>query len=116
MARSWNVGWTTATATFAEAAGAAGVLLGVNPFDEPDVTRAKENTASLLGAWKKSKKLPEWPADAEENGLVLMTNSGKKPAGFSQGLQAFLGLAQAGDYIALFDANVAALTAAAGVQ
>jgi len=86
--------WELATA-------AAGVVLGVNPFDEPDVTRAKENTASLLGAWKKSKKLPEWPADAEENGVVLMTNSGKKPAGLSQGLQAFLGQVQAGDYIAL---------------
>jgi ribose 5-phosphate isomerase B len=86
--------WELATA-------AAGVVLGVNPFDEPDVTRAKENTGSLLGTWKKSKKLPEWPADAEENGVVLMTNSGKKPAGVSQGLQAFLGQAQAGDYIAL---------------
>ena len=86
--------WELATA-------AAGVALGVNPFDEPDVTRAKENTASLLGAWKKSKKLPEWPADAEENGVVLMTNSGKKPAGVSQGIQAFLAQAQAGDYIAL---------------
>lgn len=62
----------------------AGVVLGVNPFDEPDVTRAKENTASLLGAWKKSKKLAEWPADAEENGLVLMANSAKKPAGGKQ--------------------------------
>ena len=80
---------------------AAGVVLGVNPFDEPDVTRAKENTASLLGAWKKSKKLPEWPADAEENGVVLMTNSGKKAAGVPQGIQAFLGQAQPGDYIAL---------------
>jgi RpiB/LacA/LacB family sugar-phosphate isomerase len=86
--------WELATA-------AAGVVLGVNPFDEPDVTRAKENTSSLLGAWKKSKKLPEWPADAEENGVVLMTNSGKKAAGVPQGIQAFLGQAQPGDYIAL---------------
>jgi len=86
--------WELATA-------AAGAAMGVNPFDEPDVTRAKENTASLLGAWKKSKKLPEWPADAEENGLVLMTNSGKKPAGLLEGLQAFLGQAVAGDYIAI---------------
>ncbi len=86
--------WELATA-------AAGAAMGVNPFDEPDVTRARENTASLLGAWGKSKKLPEWPADAEENGLVLMTNSGKKPAGVSQGLQTFLGQAEMGDYIAI---------------
>jgi ribose 5-phosphate isomerase B len=86
--------WELATA-------AAGAAMSVNPFDEPDVTRAKENTASLLGAWKRSRKLPEWPADAEENGVVLITNSGKKPAGVSQGLQTFLGQAQAGDYIAI---------------
>src|SRR5438034_1127746 len=73
--------WELATA-------AAGVVLGVNPFDEPDVTRAKENTAALLAAWKKSKKLPEWPADAEENGLLLMANLGKKVAGFGPGLSA----------------------------
>jgi RpiB/LacA/LacB family sugar-phosphate isomerase len=86
--------WELATA-------AAGAAMGVNPFDEPDVTRAKENTASLLGAWKKSRKLVEWLADAEENGLVLMTNSGKKPVSVSAGLHAFLGLAEPGDYIAI---------------
>jgi len=86
--------WELATA-------AAGVALGVNPFDEPDVARAEENTIALLAAWKKSKKLPEWPVDVEENGLVLMTNTGKKSASFSQGLQAFLGQAEAGDYVAI---------------
>jgi glucose-6-phosphate isomerase len=83
------------------AAAAAGVALGVNPFDEPDVTRAKENTAALLSAWKKSKKLPEWPADAEENGLLLMTNLGKKVEGFGSGLSAHFALAQPGDYLAI---------------
>src|SRR5712692_3924721 len=88
--------WELATA-------AAGVALGVNPFDEPDVARAKENTTALLAAWKKSKKLPEWPADAEENGLLLMTNSksGKTVAGFGPGLSAHLAQAQPGDYLAI---------------
>ena len=86
--------WELATA-------AAGVALGVNPFDEPDVTRAKENTAALLAAWKKSKKLPEWPADAEENGLLLMANLGKKVAGFGPGLSAHFAQAQPGDYLAI---------------
>jgi len=86
--------WELATA-------AAGVALGVNPFDEPDVTRAKENTAALLASWKKSKKLPEWPADAEENGLLLMANLGKKVAGFGPGLSAHFAQAQPGDYLAI---------------
>src|SRR5262245_4613782 len=86
--------WELATA-------AAGVALGVNPFDEPDVVRGRENTATLLAAWKKTRRFPEWPVDAEENGLVLVTNTGKKSASFSQGLQAFLGQTGAGDYIAI---------------
>src|SRR5215510_11855162 len=86
--------WELATA-------AAGVALGVNPFDEPDVVRGKENTAGLLASWKKTRRFPEWPVDAEENGLVLVTNTGKKSPSFSQGLQAFLGPAGAGDYIAI---------------
>jgi glucose-6-phosphate isomerase len=86
--------WELATA-------AAGAALGVNPFDEPDVTRAKENTASVLGAWKKSKKLPEWPADAEENGLLIMTSMGKKAGGFAQTLGAHLQQAEPGDYLAI---------------
>src|SRR5215813_4240994 len=86
--------WELATA-------AAGVALGVNPFDEPDVTRAKENTAALLAAWKKSKKLPEWPVDAEENGLLLMANLGKKVTGFGPGLAAHFDQAQPGDYLAI---------------
>ena len=86
--------WELATA-------AAGVALGVNPFDEPDVARSRENTAALLAGWKKTRRFPEWPVDAEENGLVLATNTGKKSVSFSQGLQAFLGQAGAGDYIAI---------------
>lgn len=86
--------WEMATA-------AAGAVMGVNPFDEPDVARAKDNTASLLAAWKKSRRLPEWPVDVEDNGLSLMTSSGQSPAGVSRGLQAFLQQAERGDYIAL---------------
>ena len=86
--------WELATA-------AAGVALGVNPFDEPDIARGKENTAALLASWKKSRKLPEWPVDAEESGLVLMTNTGTKSPSFGQGLQAFLGQAGPRDYVAV---------------
>jgi glucose-6-phosphate isomerase len=86
--------WELATA-------AAGAALGVNPFDEPDVVRGRETTATLLSSWKKSRRLPEWPVDVAEGGLALLTNSGTKSASVIQGLQAFLGQAGAGDYIAI---------------
>jgi RpiB/LacA/LacB family sugar-phosphate isomerase len=87
--------WELATAT-------AGAILGVNPFDEPDVARAKDNTASLLAERKKTRRLPEWPADAEEDGIVLMTGtSGPKPASVAEALAAHLGQVRPGDYLAI---------------
>src|SRR5215471_9417004 len=86
--------WELATA-------AAGVALGVNPFDEPDGARVRENISALLATWRKTRRLPEWPVDAEENGLVLMTNRGTKSPSVGAGLQAFLGQAGPGDYIAI---------------
>jgi glucose-6-phosphate isomerase len=86
--------WELATAT-------AGAVLGVNPFDEPDVARAKENTSTLLTDWRRSRRLPEWPSDVEEDGIVLMTKSNKKPGSVSRGLAAHLAMAAPGDYLAV---------------
>ncbi len=86
--------WELATA-------AAAAVLGVNPFDEPDVARAKESTATLLTEWRRTRRLPEWPADAEEDGLLLMSKSSKKPASVTKGLAAHLAQAAPGDYLAI---------------
>ncbi len=86
--------WELATAT-------AGAVLGVNPFDEPDVARGKEQTSTLLTEWRRSRRLPEWPSDVEEDGLVLMTKSNKKPTSVSKGLAAHLAQAGPGDYLVL---------------
>ena len=86
--------WVLATAT-------AGAVLGVNPFDEPDVARAKESAGALLTEWRRSHRLPEWPADVEEDGIVLMTKSNKKPGSVSRGLAAHLAMAGPGDYLAI---------------
>ncbi|HEY7041856.1 MAG TPA: RpiB/LacA/LacB family sugar-phosphate isomerase [Methylomirabilota bacterium] len=86
--------WPLATAT-------AGAVLGVNPFDEPDVARAKENAATVLTEWRRSHRLPEWSADVEEDGIVLMTKSNKKPGSVSRGLAAHLAMAAPGDYLAI---------------
>ena len=86
--------WEMATAT-------AGAVMGVNPFDEPDVARAKENTSALLANWRKSHRLPEWPPDAEDDGIVLMAKSNKKIPSVAKGLSAHLAQAEAGDYLAI---------------
>ncbi|HZP38615.1 MAG TPA: RpiB/LacA/LacB family sugar-phosphate isomerase [Methylomirabilota bacterium] len=83
------------------AAATAGAVLGVNPFDEPDVARAKENATNLLTEWRRSRRLPEWPSDVEEDGIVLMTKSSKKPSSVSRGLAAHLAMAAAGDYLSI---------------
>ena len=44
--------WEYATAV-------AGKLLGINPFDEPNVTESKQNTARLLDYWREHNHLPE---------------------------------------------------------
>jgi len=86
--------WELATAT-------AGAVLGVNPFDEPDVAHGKEQTSTLLTEWRRSRRLPEWPSDVEEDGLVLMTKSNKKPTSVSKGLAAHLAQAVPGDYLVI---------------
>jgi len=83
------------------AAATAGAVLAVNPFDEPDVARAKESASTLLADWRRSRRLPEWPSDVEEDGIVLMTKSNKKPGSVSRGLAAHLAMAAPGDYLAI---------------
>lgn len=76
-------------------------LLGVNPFDEPEVVHVKEAAEAILSAYKKTKRLADWPVDREEDGLQLVTNLGTKPASVGEGLGAFLRQAQPGDYVAI---------------
>lgn len=46
------LGWEIATTV-------AGSVMGVNPFDEPNVTESKESTGALLAQLKQTGKLPE---------------------------------------------------------
>ena len=75
--------WEVATAT-------AGAILGVNPFDEPDVDLAMEHTERLLTQWKKSRQFPDDPADAEEDGIRLTSDLDPKPASVSEGIMTHL--------------------------
>ena len=50
---------------------AAGSLMGINPFDEPNVTESKQNTGKILEAFKSSGKLPEEAPLWEGDGVRL---------------------------------------------
>lgn len=52
----------------------AGKLLGVNPFDEPNVTESKQNTSRLLESFKENGRLPNVTPIAEKNGLKLFAD------------------------------------------
>jgi RpiB/LacA/LacB family sugar-phosphate isomerase len=72
--------WEVATA-------AAGILLEINPFDEPNVAQAKAATQAALATLKERGRLPDWPADGvEEVARVL----GQARPGDYVGLLAYL--------------------------
>jgi len=84
--------WELAIAT-------AGALLGVNPFDEPEVARAQDATQTMLAQWSRARRLPEWPAVSQEETVVL-TAKGMKAASVAEGITAHLAQARPGDYLA----------------
>ena len=91
----------------------AGSILGINPFDQPDVEASKVRTRALTDAYAASGTLPaEIPALAED-GLTLFGEVA--PGGLDAALRAHLGRLGAGDYFALLayversDAHRAAL-------
>jgi len=86
--------WEVATA-------AAGALLEVNPFDEPHVQEAKDNTAKLLEAYRSGGEPSDGPAACEAEGVSLFTDPGIQPASVADGLAAHLARARPGDYLAL---------------
>jgi RpiB/LacA/LacB family sugar-phosphate isomerase len=59
------VRWEVATA-------AAGVLLDVNPFDEPNVAQAKASTQTALATFRDSGQLPQWPVDGVDEVARLL--------------------------------------------
>jgi len=87
------VRWEIATAV-------AGALLGVNPFDEPNVQAAKDATNRLLAHHKTEGRLPVPPADrAAGDGTSFTLSAAAKRALGSRGAESFLSLVGAGDYV-----------------
>jgi hypothetical protein len=90
--------WEVATAV-------AGSVMGINPFDQPDVESAKVETRALTAAYEKSGKLPASTPFLVDGGIALYAAdayAAKLKAGTTLAgvLRAHLSQLQAGDYFA----------------
>jgi len=95
--------WEIATAVI-------GAVIGVNPFDQPDVEASKIETRKLTAAYESGGRFPEETRVAGDDVLSLYTderNAGEllslcgEGAGVGEILEAHLGRIKPGDYVAL---------------
>jgi transaldolase/glucose-6-phosphate isomerase len=91
--------WELATAV-------AGAILGINPFDQPDVEASKDRTRKLTAAYEKSGTLPAEAPVIKEGDLTLFGCNGKVAAprhggSLADHLRAHLDQIRDGDYCAL---------------
>ena len=95
--------WEIATAV-------AGSIIGINPFNQPDVEASKIATRNLTSEYEKTGALPEEKPLIDRDGIKLFTDTKNaealaKAAGNDQSLVGFLrahlNRMQAGDYFAL---------------
>jgi len=84
--------WEFATAT-------AGFLLGINPFDEPNVQQAKDATRALLDIYTAQGRLPVPGPDAAIEDVRIALSVAARQA--TEDPRAFLQLVQPSDYFAL---------------
>jgi hypothetical protein len=84
--------WEFATAV-------AGAVLGINPFDEPNVAEAKEKTKALLSAYASARELSQPGAAASDSSVTVFSSrfTGGSPAAV---IRAALDSLQPGDYVA----------------
>ncbi len=108
---------------FEIATAVAGAVMGINPFDQPDVESAKIKTRELTSAFEKSGKLPGETAVATDGSIEIFTDKANadalRKAGASSDLaswvKAHLSRISSGDYVAALayldrdDANIAAV-------
>ncbi len=84
--------WKMATAV-------AGAVLGINPFDEPNVSESKGNTSAALEAFRETGKLELPETILEENGVGLCGNV--KNGSLKKAMDQFLNQSRPNDYVAL---------------
>src|SRR6516165_876020 len=94
---------------FEIATAVAGSVLGINPFDQPDVEASKTKTRQLTGAFEKSGELPSETPVCREQSLAVFTDEANaaalRKAGAGEAVASWLAAHSArmtsGDYFAL---------------
>jgi transaldolase/glucose-6-phosphate isomerase len=89
--------WEVATA-------AAGLVLEIDPFDQPNVQESKDATRELLDAFRGDGALPQPPTLADEPGLAAFGEAGvlgSEPSGVAGAVQALFASVEPTDYIAI---------------
>jgi hypothetical protein len=86
--------WEVATAT-------AGLLLGINPFDEPNVQQAKDATKVLLDGYRVERRLPLPQPHASTDGVRFTLSAAAETALAGAPAEDFLSLIESGDYFGL---------------
>jgi transaldolase / glucose-6-phosphate isomerase len=100
----WHIGqeffrWEIATAV-------VGAIIGINPFDQPDVEASKQKTSALTEEYEKTHSLPKEEPVFREDGVALFADPrNAAELGRHNTLSAYLkshfGRTHAGDYVAL---------------
>jgi glucose-6-phosphate isomerase len=86
--------WEIATAT-------AGLLMTINPFDEPNVKQAKDATSALLEVYERSKRLPLPEPHAEIGGARLTVSEAAQARLNGAPATSFLDVIGLRDYVCL---------------
>jgi len=85
------------------ATGIAGSLMGLNPFDEPNVQESKDRTKTLLSQYTKDHRLPDEVPIVSEGSVALYSGASTSPSARSIGqiVSDFFRQRRAMDYIAI---------------
>jgi transaldolase/glucose-6-phosphate isomerase len=89
--------WEIATA-------AAGIVLGIDPFDQPNVQESKDATKALLAAYARDGSLPSPAPVVSGDGLAVYADPdaiGDTPVSVDGAVRQLLSLVAPGDYLAL---------------
>ena len=78
-----------------------GALLGINPFDQPNVQESKDNTRELLEVFRGKGQLPPQEVLLEERGCRIFGEADSRRETLVATTRAHLARVRAGDYVAL---------------